>query len=225
MINLEYPGRQMFIDSWMEQCKNNFVYAISLYNQGIDLASENLDVIVPVSDIANAYVNIGICYYEMGDVDQYENYAHLAIEADPQYPNGYYQLGRCMFDIDNYSKAVECFAKVIELKYWNPDGYYMLSQSLYLYLVNDSPFDLNGMLGQIRYLEEMSRAYEGIKQALKMLLEQSTDSDIDEDKLRNYHFLAGRICKSLGEITQAKYHLNIAAKLGDSDAVKILSMI
>ena len=88
----------------------------------------------PSSAVLN--INLGKCYFELGQTDQAILYYKKATEYQPQWVTSYILLGQLFSSKGKADEAIECLQKAIELQSENPELYAILGAEL---LQNNEP--------------------------------------------------------------------------------------
>jgi tetratricopeptide (TPR) repeat protein len=83
-----------------------------MYQEAIEAYEQSLKI---KPDFADAYINIGIDYYELGRYEKAINAFKQAIGIKPDLLPAYNKLGAAYIICGEYSKAIDTFKKVIEV--------------------------------------------------------------------------------------------------------------
>lgn len=118
--------------------KNNFNYMIEfekslklIKEKKYDIAIKNLENIINIkSDFVGAYINLGICYQNINDINNSKKSYIKAIELEPNYYKTYFNLGLLYENTNDLKKAINCYKKVISLNNNHFNSIYKLA---YLY--------------------------------------------------------------------------------------------
>src|SRR5204862_117821 len=68
----------------------------------------------PDSSLANPLVDLGVCYYNLGDSDEAERDFLLALQRDPHPPIALFNLGIVNERRENYVEAVKYFHRAMQ---------------------------------------------------------------------------------------------------------------
>ena len=97
----------MEIDSQMR-----FLFLRQVFKDAIKL--DSIDV--------QAFVNLGILYFNVDRIDEARNYYFKAISLDPQNSRAHYNLGLLFSDQDDLESAKQEFSKAVELEPGDADA-------------------------------------------------------------------------------------------------------
>lgn len=149
-------------------------------------------------------------------ITDYQKAIELA-ESDINVYALYHQIGFCYLSIGNNQKAKEFYSYALELKKQHPN--------------NQFNEDLEGMDGGVLLGVQFKRIYNNRGNALKNLgelnlaFEDCKKALSYDNQYSNTYLLLSQIFSQAGQESKAKEMLEIAAKLGNQNAIRMLNQI
>ncbi len=101
----EYSADDYFMRGFQARMAGKFEDAIKYYQKAIRL-----------TPTPNAYYNLGISYFDIGEYDQAIEATEKAIQLKPDFSSAYYSLGWAYGKMGKYNQAIEAYQKAIQLK-------------------------------------------------------------------------------------------------------------
>ncbi len=122
--NTGEPGFDSSLDSAVsaeQQIKrSNLLIDQRRYDQAVEVL---VKVLAIAPDCAEAYVDLSLCQYELGDLQQAITYAQLGIALTPQWTYAHFQLARAYYGLRQWRKMKKATQMLLALNPNNPDAY------------------------------------------------------------------------------------------------------
>ena len=183
--------KRLLIDTYLK--KNNFIAAIDLYKQIVDLANP-LEVKSVHTEMSNVFVKWAKYQFDKRELNECFKTFTLAIQYDNANPEIYYELGEVNYEIKNFNEAIIQLKKALSINGNNPK-YYMSIADCYEAIGNTFE-QKDSLLAAINVDDRNTKAYF----KLAMLY------DAQHDKASEIHTLE-KILELEPQHLDAKYQL------------------
>jgi tetratricopeptide (TPR) repeat protein len=99
----------------------NYSEAISCYKKAVEI----------MPDMHEAWYNMGISYYNLGDYHKSISCYEKAVEIKPDKHEAWYNMGNSHYNLGDYHKSISCYEKAVEIKPDMHEAWYNLGISYF----------------------------------------------------------------------------------------------